>query len=195
MAALALTLCLLYAVALFGFGEVLERRRTGVAGWARSANRTEHVANMLVLAAWLLGLLGPALVLAGAVEPWFGGAGAAGIAVSGVSLALAVAAQRTMGDAWRTGIDPEHPSQLVTGGLFALVRNPVYTTMIGISVGTWLLAPTAVGALGVGTCVVALEIQTRLVEEPHLRSLHGSDYARYAARVGRFVPGVGRLIA
>ena len=30
------------------------------------------------------------------------------------------------------------------------------------------------------------------VEEPHLRRLHGDPYAAYAARTGRFLPGVGR---
>jgi protein-S-isoprenylcysteine O-methyltransferase Ste14 len=28
---------------------------------------------------------------------------------------------------------------------------------------------------------------------PHLLSMHGRAYADYAARVGRFVPGVGRI--
>ena len=83
----------------------------------------------------------------------------------------------------------------MTSGLFELVRNPVYTTMIGISFGIWLLAPTAVGALAIATCVVGLELQTRCVEEPYLRALHGSAYKRYAARVGRFVPIIGRLPA
>ena len=40
---------------------------------------------------------------------------------------------------------------------------------------------------------VALELQTRFVEEPHLRRVHGAAYAAYAAQVGRFVPRVGRL--
>jgi protein-S-isoprenylcysteine O-methyltransferase Ste14 len=36
-------------------------------------------------------------------------------------------------------------------------------------------------------------LQVRAVEEPYLLSVHGDAYATYAARVGRFVPGVGRL--
>ena len=40
---------------------------------------------------------------------------------------------------------------------------------------------------------LGLEIQTRMVEEPYLLKVHGSAYAEYAARVGRFVPGVGRI--
>jgi protein-S-isoprenylcysteine O-methyltransferase Ste14 len=195
VAALALSLAVLYAVALFGVGEVAQRRRTGVAGWVRSTSSPEHAANMLVLAAWLLAMLGPALVLACGAEPWFGGSAsaAAGIALSCASLGGAVLAQQTMGSAWRAGIDPAHPSGLVTRGVFALVRNPVYTTMVGLSVGVWLLAPTAAGALAVLVCIAGLEIQTRAVEEPYLRELHGQAYTRYAAETGRFVPGIGRL--
>ena len=36
-------------------------------------------------------------------------------------------------------------------------------------------------------------MQVRAVEEPHLLATHGRAYADYAARVGRFVPGIGRL--
>ena len=32
-----------------------------------------------------------------------------------------------------------------------------------------------------------------MVEEPHLIRTHGEPYLRWASRVGRFVPGLGRL--
>lgn len=41
--------------------------------------------------------------------------------------------------------------------------------------------------------MVALALQTRLIEEPHLTRVHGKQYTVYAARVGRFLPGIGRL--
>jgi protein-S-isoprenylcysteine O-methyltransferase Ste14 len=65
--------------------------------------------------------------------------------------------------------------------------------MIPAFVGIALLAPnplTIAGALGV---IAALELQTRRVEEPYLLRTHGERYAAYAARVGRFLPGIGRL--
>ncbi|MHC4447722.1 MAG: hypothetical protein ACYSXF_08095 [Planctomycetota bacterium] len=40
--------------------------------------------------------------------------------------------------------------------------------------------------------VLAVGGQTR-AEEEHLAAMHGDPYRTYAARVGRFVPGVGRL--
>lgn len=116
-----------------------------------------------------------------------------GAVVGVVSIVAATAVRRAMGSAWRTGTDPEAPEPLVVDGPFALVRNPVYTTMMGMALAAALLVPTTLGVLAVVVLVVALELQTRAVEEPHLRRLHGSRYAAYAARVGRFVPGLGRL--
>lgn len=198
MAALALSLCVLYVVMVFGVREVVQRRRTGSSGWVASATAQEHRANVLVFAAWLLALLGPVLVLAGVLRPAGAldgpAAHAAGVATLGLSLVLAVLAQRRMGPAWRTGIDPAHPSELVTGGPFGLARNPVYTTMLGTSLGVALLVPTVAGVLGFAVCLAGLEVQTRIVEEPHLRALHGAAYDRYSARVGRFVPRVGRVV-
>jgi hypothetical protein len=54
-------------------------------------------------------------------------------------------------------------------------------------------AKAAAGPRNVALVVVANELLVRLVEEPHLRRVHGEVYARYTAAVGRFVPGVGRL--
>jgi protein-S-isoprenylcysteine O-methyltransferase Ste14 len=48
---------------------------------------------------------------------------------------------------------------------------------------------TAAGAVAVGAAVSA---QARL-EERHLLRVHGEAYRAYAARVGRFVPWMGRL--
>jgi protein-S-isoprenylcysteine O-methyltransferase Ste14 len=41
--------------------------------------------------------------------------------------------------------------------------------------------------------VAAIQMQVRAVEEPYLLRTHGDNYAAYAARVGRFLPGLGRL--
>jgi hypothetical protein len=41
--------------------------------------------------------------------------------------------------------------------------------------------------------VTGLELQVCFVEEPYLRRTHGSAYLRYAARAGRFIPGVGTI--
>jgi protein-S-isoprenylcysteine O-methyltransferase Ste14 len=98
-----------------------------------------------------------------------------------------------MGDSWRVGVDPAERTELVTDGPFALVRNPIFAAMIPFFAGIALLAPNALTIAGAVLLVAALELQIRFVEEPHLSRVHGQSYDDYAARVGRFVPGVGRL--
>ena len=55
------------------------------------------------------------------------------------------------------------------------------------------LRSTVLTAAGLVCLVVAVQLQVRVVEEPYLLATHGKTYAAYAARVGRFVPGAGRL--
>jgi protein-S-isoprenylcysteine O-methyltransferase Ste14 len=55
------------------------------------------------------------------------------------------------------------------------------------------MVPTLVAAVAVVCLIAAVQIQVRAVEEPYLRRAHGVAYAGYAARAGRFLPGLGRL--
>lgn len=106
---------------------------------------------------------------------------------------LAVVAQQTMGASWRVGVDPLARTALVRHGVFAWVRNPIFTAMILIQAGTTVMAPTWLAVLGVAAMVTGCVTQTRLVEEPYLLRTHAGTYARYAGRTGRFIPGLGRL--
>ena len=107
------------------------------------------------------------------------------------AIALIVTAQAQMGRSWRMCIDEGH-TQLVTSGLFGVVRNPIYLGTLILLWGVFLLAPSpwSAGLIFSGTMFVS--IQARL-EEAHLIRLHGAAYRAFAARVGRFLPGVGRL--
>ncbi len=113
----------------------------------------------------------------------------------GLGLAATLVAQIAMGQSWRIGVDPEERTDLVTEGPFAIVRNPIFSGMIPTSIGLALMVPNIVAVVAVIALLAALEIQIRLVEEPYLLSAHGERYAAYAARVGRFFPGLGRLSA
>jgi protein-S-isoprenylcysteine O-methyltransferase Ste14 len=122
----------------------------------------------------------------------------AALAIAGTTLAIAgitgvVLAQQGMGSSWRLGVDADETTGLVTGGLFSLARNPIYTAMAVFATGITLLVPSIVSVLGVAVLVAAVQIQVRLVEEPYLVAVHGDAFRRYAARTGRFVPGVGKL--
>lgn len=108
-----------------------------------------------------------------------------------VGFVLLLLAQAQMGASWRVGVD-ERPTALVTSGLFRLVRNPIYSALLAMMTGLVLVTPSPWTAMGWVYAATVVSQQTRL-EEQHLVRLHGAAYLAYAARVGRFVPGIGRL--
>jgi protein-S-isoprenylcysteine O-methyltransferase Ste14 len=116
-----------------------------------------------------------------------------GLVITVLAIALTTMAQFNMGDSWRIGVDRREHTSLVTDGFFGLARNPIFTGFVVISAGLVLMVPNVVAIAGLIAVVAAVQVTVRLVEEPYLVAAHGAGYLRYAARVGRFVPGVGRL--
>ncbi|ADG73384.1 isoprenylcysteine carboxyl methyltransferase [Cellulomonas flavigena DSM 20109] len=200
-AATGLVLYLVGVVAAFGIRTWLHRRRTGSTGWrglSGAPGSAEWWGGALFAAAIVLGAAGPALAAVGvgpAPAALPGSVAWLGLAVAVVGFLATLAAQAGMGASWRIGVDADERTDLVTTGTFALVRNPVFTAMATALVGVVLLAPTVVTLAALACLVVAVQLQVRVVEEPYLRRAHGEAYAAYAARVGRFVPGVGRARA
>ena len=109
-----------------------------------------------VAAAW------DALPLLGRTEAWrASGLVWLGLAVTVGGIVLGRAAQQAMGDAWRIGVDADEHTELVTTGLFRLVRNPIFTALIAVQAGTAVMAPTWLSILGVVLMVVGCQLQTR----------------------------------
>lgn len=202
MAAAALVLYGISLTLTFGVRIALQVRRTGstgVIGLDRTAGSLGQFAGVLFATSLAMGALAPALALLGVLEPIPALDGPVGHAVGLVlavgGIGLTFGAQLAMGDAWRIGVDPEERTELVTDGPFGLVRNPIYSAMIPTVFGLVLMVPNVIAILAIVCLVTALELQVRLVEEPHLLRAHGEAYADYAASVGRFVPGIGFLDA
>ena len=105
----------------------------------------------------------------------------------------AFVAQSAMGASWRGDVDPDARTELVTDGPFRIVRNPILVGTMATTLGLALLVPNVVALAAFALVVIALQVQVRLVEEPHLLRVHGEAYRRYAARTGRFLPGIGKL--
>lgn len=120
-------------------------------------------------------------------------AAAAGAVLLVLGTVLVVAAQVQMGASWRVGVDADEVTDLVTTGLFAHVRNPIFTGMMVGVVGLALMVPNVFALAALVTAGLGLHLQVRWVEEPYLRGVHGADYDRWAAAAGRFLPGFGRL--
>lgn len=202
MAVLALVLYLVYLVLAFGLRILIQLRRTGSTGFHGLGGRpgsAEWVAGVGFTVALLVGVAAPVLALLDVVEPIaaldVAGVHAAGIVLAVAGIGTTFYAQVAMGASWRIGVDPGERTELVTTGPFALVRNPIFAAMLPTALGLALLVPSWVAFAGLAGLVAALELQVRVVEEPYLLHAHGTSYAAYAARVGRFVPGLGRLAA
>jgi len=193
-------LMLVFAGVLLVWPVVRLRRTTGV--WAVTLHRNTTAGNRamgliffaLVLGlAWLVarfGLAGPAVLGVWPAPPGLAGAGLLLCAAAVVVIAVA---QRQMGESFRIGID-DTKTELVSRGLFRRVRNPIYSGLLAMLLGVVLVIPCAASILLAAAAAGAIAIHTRL-EERHLLALHGDAYRSYAAEVGRFVPGVGRLRA
>lgn len=197
MDGMALTLYLVFGMVAFGWRTWLQWRRTGDSGlrlhatvgtlqwWAKLAFVLAIVGGVAAPIAGLAGL-DPVGVLDESSIQWIG----AVIAVVGIG--ATAAAQWQMGNSWRIGVDTSERTGLVTSGVFGHVRNPIFSAMVVTAVGFTLMVGNVVAIVALVALLVALEVQVRFVEEPYLRSVHGSDYERYAAQAGRFLPRAGR---
>ena len=197
LAGVCLALYLVYLALAFGLRAWLQWRRSGDHGFrfgGFAASAAERAGAMLFVIALVLGLAAPVLELLGALaafEALRAPALGAGLTVLGIAGTLH--AQLAMGSSWRVGVDPGERTALRTAGPFRYVRNPIFSWMIAAAAGLALLVPNAASLVGLAALVTGLELHVRLVEEPHLLRTHGEAYAGWAARTGRFVPGVGRL--
>lgn len=173
------------------------RARTGEWGLAshRGADPCQRLVGVL-MSGWLLAVAGWAVALALVPSALLGVRASLpqiGWPLVGAGLLLVIAAQAQMGISWRIGID-DRPTPLVTAGVFGVVRNPIFTGMLLAFAGVLALSLSAAAAMAWVAVAQLIFVQVRL-EEQHLGRLHGADYARYASRVGRFVPGLGRFTA
>jgi protein-S-isoprenylcysteine O-methyltransferase Ste14 len=194
----ALALEIVFFAIAFGVRSYVQWRRTGATGFIRprrGAPPVETLASSLFVAAIVLLAAGPIADLAGAArfEALDSTAvGVVGFVVAAAGIFLTIVAQLSMGDSWRIGVDPNERTELVTGGIFGMVRNPIFTAMVLASIGLALLVPNWWSLAALVVLVVGLEVQVRLVEEPYLRAAHGAAYERYQRDAGRFVPGLGK---
>jgi protein-S-isoprenylcysteine O-methyltransferase Ste14 len=199
MPRLGLALWILYFAIAFGLRAWLQLRAVGHSGLVplgaiRGAR--ERVASALVAAALVGGF---ASTLLGLLIPdgraWSVGSSplmALGLSVYALGLSTTFAAQLAMGGSWRVGVDRAERTELVARGPFRYVRNPIFSAMCVTGAGLVLIAPSWSALAAYALLWIALELQVRGVEEPHLVRTHGDVYRNYAARTGRFVPYVGR---
>jgi protein-S-isoprenylcysteine O-methyltransferase Ste14 len=92
----------------------------------------------------------------------------------------------SFGRSFRVGIDTDRPGRLVTTGVFALTRNPIYLAFWLILFGQFLVNPNWILLVYLGAATWLFHRQV-LREEDYLKHFYGRDYAEYSNRVRRYL--------
>ncbi len=197
MPAVALVLFGVFLLLDGGVRIAVQRRRTGESGVRRPVGVFHWVARLAsALGGLAAGVVAPVAELAG-LHPLPAldrpALRVAGAVLAAVSIAAVFACQLAMGASWRTTVDPGERPALVTTGPFRLVRNPIYSGLTAMTAGLALAVPNGISLAGLAAMVIGNELQVRRIEEPYLGRIHGVAWQEYAARTGRFLPGLGRL--
>ena len=196
---IALLAYVVFAALAFGWRSWIHWRRTGATGYvglSGSPGSPEWLGGVLFVVAILAAPLAALLELRATLTPLVRIPAPVALVLGGgvylVGIVGTLWSQLSMGASWRVGVRSDERTALVTRGPYRAIRNPIFTFMIAALLGLALLTPNVLALLALATLVAAVEIQVKVVEEPHLERAHGDAYRRYRARTWRFVPGLGR---
>lgn len=92
----------------------------------------------------------------------------------------------SFGQSFRVGIDIEHPDKLITSGVFALSRNPIYVAFGMILLGQFLIFPHWILLVYLIAGIWLFHRQV-LREEAYLKQHYGKEYLDYSNRVRRYL--------
>lgn len=200
MDVLALCCYLGYLTVIIGVRAMIQRRQSGAAGVKLMQGQlwtTEWWASLLFGIGMSATGWGPLLVVLGVVQPIEAldtpVLHVIGFVLFAVGLVTTFSVQLAMGKSWRIGVDESEVTALVVDGPFAVVRNPIFAAILLTFSGLLLMLPNVVSLAAIAILLTGVELTVRKVEEPYLMSAHRREYAAYAGRVGRLLPGIGRL--
>jgi protein-S-isoprenylcysteine O-methyltransferase Ste14 len=80
------------------------------------------------------------------------------------------------------------PRLLVTEGVYALTRNPMYVAVVLMLLGWAVLFRSSVLALYAVTVAIAFHLRVVVGEETWLAKTYGVHWQQYKARVPRWLP-------
>jgi protein-S-isoprenylcysteine O-methyltransferase Ste14 len=116
-----------------------------------------------------------------------------GLAILLAATALTLWARFVLGLMWSAVPAVKEGHQLRTSGPYAITRHPIYTGLLGMLLGTMLVAGG--GPLIVPFPVALLLVEFKIhIEERFMTAEFPEEYPRYRARVPQLVPGL-RLVA
>jgi protein-S-isoprenylcysteine O-methyltransferase Ste14 len=92
----------------------------------------------------------------------------------------------SFGKSFRIGIDQDSPDILVTTGVFAVSRNPIYVAFWFVLLGQFLLFSNWIPLVYLAAATWLFHRQV-LREEDFMRRHYGQEYSDYCLRVRRYL--------
>ena len=103
-----------------------------------------------------------------------------------VGLILLLLSLVSFGESFRVGIDVDHFDKLVTTGVFAFSRNPIYVSFGFVLLGQFLVFPNWILLVYLVAGIWLFHRQV-LREEEFMGKHYGQEYVRYCNRVRRYL--------
>jgi protein-S-isoprenylcysteine O-methyltransferase Ste14 len=186
-----LAYALVLAVSRLGFRH-RDRVQTGPGGTGRSGQWRSGLLCLLPLVLMQMapffeymlryqGILGPPLAGAPLFIP---AAASSGLLVFAAGTALAAVASRQLGRAWQAS-----PGTLFTGGLYSVIRHPMYAGYLVQGAGCMLMLG-ALWSWALYGLAVPLVFARIAVEDRELAELFPEEFEAYRAQVRRLIPWV-----
>lgn len=109
-----------------------------------------------------------------------------GVAACAAGLLLLLWSLVSFGRSFRIGIDTDRPDTLITSGIFAFSRNPIYVAFALVLIGEFLIFPNSMLLAYIAGFAVLVHRQV-LREEAYLERHYGREYLDYCSRVRRYL--------
>jgi protein-S-isoprenylcysteine O-methyltransferase Ste14 len=112
-----------------------------------------------------------------------------GLVVQASALSLAVFARRHLGKNWSGEVRIAVDHQLVRSGPYRWIRHPIYTAMLGMSLGTTMVSGSFHALLGF-VLMFAAYVRKIQLEEKTLAEHFGDAYDRYCRESWALIPWI-----
>lgn len=105
-----------------------------------------------------------------------------------LGLVIRFRAQNDLGASWSSTVELSEGHNLVTSGVYAQIRHPIYASLISWAIAQPVLLQNFIAGLA-GYLAVALVWLIRVpIEEEMMRERFGQEYGEYANRTRRLIP-------
>lgn len=111
----------------------------------------------------------------------------AGAVIGTVGVTLFITAVVQMRDSWRAGVPEKDKTELVSGGVFSISRNPAFLGFDLVYIGILMMFFNYALLAATVFATVMIHLQIVNVEEEFLLSAFGDDYLSYKRRVNRYL--------